>query len=95
MSFTITILIFFNEYDHKKCLLNSVLIVIVLIVIGILLKGNNDVLFGFLKELDLKRVEQRDWKHIVDDLEEGIIFMDKDHNILYQNDPVNEIFGLI
>ena len=59
-----------------------------------LLKRNNDVLFGFLKELDLKKVEQRDWKHVVDDLEEGIIFMDKDHNILYQNNPVNEIFGL-
>ena len=55
--FILFTLIFFNEYDHKKCIANSVIIVILLILIGVLLKSNNGVLFGFLKELDLKRVE--------------------------------------
>jgi predicted oxidoreductase len=47
-----------------------------------------------LKKLQEKLNIDQYWKWIIDDLEEGIILVDKAFNNKYNNNTVNKIFGL-
>ena len=66
----------------------------ILLLILHLYKKDNDILQQYLEKLQQKFDEEQSWKQLIDDLQEGIILIDKDFQIKYQNRTIDTIFGL-
>ena len=67
----------------------------ILLVFHILLiVKKNAIIRSYLDKLQEKFVEERSWKQLIDDLQEGIILINKDFQIQYKNKTLCSIFGI-
>ena len=67
---------------------------ILLILLCLLQKKKHDILRRYLLKLQRKSEEEKSWKQLIDDLQEGIILIDKNFKIQYKNNTINYIFGI-
>ena len=93
-SYYLLVILLLDDYDHEKYWWFLFILTAILLLILHLHKKDNDILQQYLEKLQQKFDEEHGWKQLLDDLQEGIILIDKDFQILYKNKTICTIFGL-
>jgi c-di-AMP phosphodiesterase-like protein len=71
-----------------------IFIFILILIFAHLFKTKDDVLQRYLEKLQKKLDVEKNYKQLIDELQEGIIIIDKKFSILYNNMTANTIFGI-
>ncbi len=71
-----------------------IFIFILILIFANLFKTKDEVLQRYLEKLQKKLDVEKNYKQLIDDLQEGIIIIDKKFSILYNNMTANTIFGI-
>jgi hypothetical protein len=83
-----------DHFSSSRRTMFFVMTILLQVFLAIMMARKDTVLKGYLDKLQEKFVEERSWKHLVNDLQEGIILIKKDFKILYKNKTSCTIFGL-
>ena len=83
-----------NDFDHESYYIMMVMELVLYLIIAHIFKTKNDVLNKYLDKLKKKWNIEQNYRQMINDLQEGIIIIDKKFQILYQSMPVSTIFGL-
>jgi transcriptional regulator with PAS, ATPase and Fis domain len=90
---TINLLHLNVNFNNPGSTLGVCFIFLLMAQIIAMIKTQDQAIIKYVNELDTKFKEEKNWKKLCEELQEGIILIDKDHNIFYNNKAISSIFS--